>query len=222
LYAFERFDGGAKKVLTLAQEEAARANHSYIGTEHLLLGMVRAEAGAGGILTQLGVREAAVREAIERVLGRSTRIVIQQIVPTSRVKKVIELAFEVAQREGSSRVTTDHLLIGLLQEGNGVAAHVLHDLGATLEAVSGARASAPVTAVPWPRPGERVLLHDPEAPYRLWEGTVTAHHEGVVTVAVPDHPTRPEARVEAGALHRVPPIGTSSCERCGYREEVES
>lgn len=222
MYPFERFDGDAKKALTLAQEEAARAHHNYIGTEHLLLGLVRAEGSASSILARLGVREDAVREAIERALGGMQEIAIRQIVPTSRVKKVIELSFETARREASPRVTTDHLLVALLEEGEGLAAHVLRDLGATLAAVTAVRAGDRVAAVPWPAPGERVLLHDPEVPYRLWEGTVTAHAEGMVTVAVAGHPTRPEARVEAGALHKVPPVGTTSCERCLYRKEEEA
>lgn len=163
MYPFERFTERAKKTLTLAQEEAERSHHSYIGTEHLLLGILRNTDGMGcRVLGTLGVRIEVVRETIESILGRNERIVVQQIVPTSRVKKVIELSFEEAQRMGHEYVGTEHLLLGLMVEGEGVAARVLSDLGVTVarlreeierellgaphEAVSSARvARAPLT-----------------------------------------------------------------------------
>jgi ATP-dependent Clp protease ATP-binding subunit ClpC len=136
LYPFERFTERAKKVLTLAQEEAERSHHSYIGTEHLLLGLLREGEGlAAKVLNNLGVEIGKVRQTIESVLGRNERIIIQQIIPTSRVKKVIEISFEEARRMGHPYVGTEHLLLGLLIEGEGIAAHVLEDLGATLEKV---------------------------------------------------------------------------------------
>src|SRR5438309_6098317 len=136
MYAFERFTERAKKTLTLAQEEAQQAGHSYIGTEHLLLGLLKEGEGlAYVVLTNLGVEIAKVREAIENVLSREERIIIQQIIPTSRVKKVIEISFDEARRMGHNYVGTEHLLLGLLIEGEGIAAHVLEDLGATLEKV---------------------------------------------------------------------------------------
>src|SRR4030081_1258200 len=136
LYPFERFTERAKKVLTLAQEEAERSHHSYIGTEHLLLGLLREGEGlAAKVLNNLGVEINKVRATIESVLGRNERIIIQQIIPTSRVKKVIEISFEEARRMGNNYVGTEHLLLGLLIEGEGIAAHVLEDLGANLEKV---------------------------------------------------------------------------------------
>src|SRR5713101_1095393 len=136
MYPFERFTERAKKVLTLAQEEAERSHHSYIGTEHLLLGLLREGEGlAAKVLNNLGVEIGKVRQTIESVLGRNERIIIQQIIPTSRVKKVIEISFEEARRVGHNYVGTEHLLLGLLIEGEGIAAHVLEDLGATLEKV---------------------------------------------------------------------------------------
>jgi ATP-dependent Clp protease ATP-binding subunit ClpC len=122
--------------LTLAQEEAERSHHSYIGTEHLLLGLLREGEGlAAKVLNNLGVEIGKVRQTIESVLGRNERIIIQQIIPTSRVKKVIEISFEEARRMGHAYVGTEHLLLGLLIEGEGIAAHVLEDLGATLDKV---------------------------------------------------------------------------------------
>jgi ATP-dependent Clp protease ATP-binding subunit ClpA len=136
VYPFERFTERAKKVLTLAQEEAERSHHSYIGTEHLLLGLLREGDGlAAKVLTNLGVEIARVRQTIESLLVQNERLIIQQIVPTSRVKKVIEISFEEARRMGNNYVGTEHMLLGLLIEGEGIAAHVLIDLGATLDKV---------------------------------------------------------------------------------------
>ena len=134
MYAFERFTERAKKTLSLAQQEAERSGHSYIGTEHLLLGLLRDEEGlAYNALSNMGVDLPAVRQAIENLLARDEPIVVQQIIPTSRVKKVIEISFEEARRNGHNYVGTEHLLLGLLIEGEGIAAHVLQDLGVTLD-----------------------------------------------------------------------------------------
>jgi len=142
MYPFERFTERAKKALTLAQAEAEAAHHSYIGTEHLLLGLLGVEDGvAARALASLGVEVGGVRSAIETVLGQNERIIVQQIIPTNRVKKVIELAFEEARRMGNNYVGTEHLLLGLLVEGEGIAAHVLDDLGANLDKVRGEIAS---------------------------------------------------------------------------------
>ncbi len=136
MYPFERFNEDAKRTLTLAQEEAERSHHSYIGTEHLLLGLLRNESTtAHRVLANLDISIAQVRETIASVLGQNERIQIQQIIPTSRVKQVIEISFEEARRMGHNFVDTGHLLMGLVIEGEGIAAHVLADLGATLEKV---------------------------------------------------------------------------------------
>ena len=136
MYPFERFSERAKNALSLAQEEAERSHHSYIGTEHLLLALLREdESLASKVLHNLGVEIGKVRQAIESIVGRNERIIVQQIIPTSRVKKVIEISFEEAHRMGHNYVGTEHLLLGLLREGEGIAAHVLEDLGATLDKV---------------------------------------------------------------------------------------
>jgi len=138
VYPFERFTERAKKVLTLAQEEAERSRHSYIGTEHLLLGLLlEGEGLAAKVLNNLGVEINKVRATIESVLGRNEGIVVQQIIPTSRMKKVIEISFEEARRMGNNYIGTEHLLLGLLIENEGIAARVLDDLGANLEKVRG-------------------------------------------------------------------------------------
>jgi Clp amino terminal domain, pathogenicity island component len=139
MYPFERFTEEAKKVLTLAQEEAERSHHSYIGTEHLLLGIMRQHDGPGGqALSSLNVDIVRVRQTIDDTLGVSERVAFQQIIPTSRVKKVIELSFEEARRQGHEFVDSGHMLIALMQEGEGIAARVLQDLGATMEKVTAA------------------------------------------------------------------------------------
>src|SRR5260370_37784245 len=95
--------------------------------------MVRGGGGLGGkVVKNLGVEINKVRATIESVLGRNERTIFQQIVPTSRVKKVIEISFVEARRMGNNYIGTEHLLLGLLTEGEGSAAHVLEDLGATL------------------------------------------------------------------------------------------
>ncbi|HUZ87987.1 MAG TPA: Clp protease N-terminal domain-containing protein [Candidatus Baltobacterales bacterium] len=137
MYPFERFTERAKKVLALAQEEAEKSHHSYIGTEHVLLGLLREGDGiAAKVLNNLGVEIEKVRQTIESLLGRDKGLtVLQQIIPTSRVKKVLEISFEEARRMGHNYVGSEHLLLGLLAEGEGIAAHVLGDLGATLDKV---------------------------------------------------------------------------------------
>src|SRR3984893_16091086 len=112
MYPFEKFSERAKTVLTIAQEEAERAHHSYIGTEHLLLGLMREGDGlAAQVLRGIGVEIAPVRQAIESVLARDVKIVVQQIIPTSRVKKVIEIAFETAREMGHGVVGTEAPLL---------------------------------------------------------------------------------------------------------------
>jgi ATP-dependent Clp protease ATP-binding subunit ClpC len=134
VYPFERFSEDARKVLTCAQKEAEESGHNYIGTEHLLLGELEVDSEARRLLGRLGVEETTVRATLRNVLGRGPGG-IRQIVPTPRVRKVIELSFAAAQREGASNVTAQHLLVGLMEEGEGVGARALQDLGVTLEAV---------------------------------------------------------------------------------------
>jgi hypothetical protein len=136
MYPFERFTDQAKELLTKAQGEAEKAGFSYIGTEHLLLAAFgNPEFHSARVLRSIGIEEDAVRLAIKNVLGRAQRIPPQPIIPTSRVKKVIEIAFHLSGTgapEGVPvRVGTHHILLGLAVEGQGIAAHVLSDLGAT-------------------------------------------------------------------------------------------
>ena len=133
---FEKFTERARKVLTLAQEEAQRFNHNYIGTEHILLGLVREGDGvAAKVLSNLGVELNKVRSAVEFIIGRGERTVRGEIGLTPRAKRVIELAVDEARRLGHNYIGTEHLLLGLLREGEGVAAGVLESLGVSLEKV---------------------------------------------------------------------------------------
>ena len=131
MYPFERFTEATKRVLKLAQEETERAHNSFIGTEHLLLALLRErDTVASEVLRRLGVDIADAREIIGTTGGANERII-----PTWRVKNVIEISFKEARGMGDGFVGTEHLLLGLLVEGEGVAAHVLKDLGASLDKV---------------------------------------------------------------------------------------
>src|ERR1700730_12383486 len=136
MYPFEQFTDSAQKLLTLAQTEALKAGFSYIGTEHMLLAAYGdADFQSAKILAALAVDEAAVRSALEKVLGRKKRAVPTKIIHTSRVKKVIEQAFQLCGSMGDPRVSTGHVLLALATEGEGIAAHVLKDLGATRQRI---------------------------------------------------------------------------------------
>ncbi len=133
---FEKFSERARRVLSLAQEEAQRFNHNYIGTEHILLGLVRETEGvAARVLLTLNVELVKVRSAVEFIIGRGERPTPGEIGLTPRAKKVIELAVDEARRLNHHYIGTEHLLIGLMREGEGVAAGVLESLGVGLEKV---------------------------------------------------------------------------------------
>ena len=133
---FEKFTERARKVLTLAQEEAQRFNHNYIGTEHLLLGLVREGDGvAARVLSNMGVQLPKVRSAVEFIIGRGESVIMGEIGLTPRAKKVIELAVDEARRLNHHYIGTEHLLLGLVREGEGIAAGVLESLGVNLEKV---------------------------------------------------------------------------------------
>ena len=133
---FEKFSERARRVLSLAQDEAQRFNHNYIGTEHILLGLVRETEGvAARVLDGLSVDLTKVRSAVEFIIGRGERPAQGEIGLTPRAKKVVELAVDEARRMNHTYIGTEHLLIGLLREGEGVAAGVLESLGVNLEKV---------------------------------------------------------------------------------------
>ncbi|MBA2396641.1 MAG: helix-turn-helix domain-containing protein [Ktedonobacteraceae bacterium] len=131
---FDRFTDQARRVLKLSQDEAQRFKHNYVGTEHLLLGLIdEGEGTAIQALNNLGVELAKIRANIEIIVSHGDRVVLGDIGLTPRAKKVIELAVDEARRLDHHYIGTEHLLLGLLREGEGIAAGVLESLGVTLE-----------------------------------------------------------------------------------------
>jgi len=132
-----RFTERAQRVILIAQEEAKRLNHDYVGTEHILLGLIALGEGvAAQVLANLGVDLRRVRSEIEKIVGTGDNVMLLGEIPfTPRAKKVLEYAVEEAQHMGHSYVGTEHLLLGLIREEEGVAARVLENLGLRLEVV---------------------------------------------------------------------------------------
>jgi ATP-dependent Clp protease ATP-binding subunit ClpA len=173
---FERFTDRARRVVVLAQEEARILNHNYIGTEHLLLGLIDEGQGvAAEALESLGISLDVARQQVEGIIGQGQQAPSGHIPFTPRAKKVLEVSLREATRLGHDHIGTEHILLGLIREGDGVAAQVLVTLGADLnrvrqrviqlmtgragEAVTGAGsglgspASAPLPAVALARAG---------------------------------------------------------------------
>jgi ATP-dependent Clp protease ATP-binding subunit ClpC len=135
---FERFTESARKSVVLAQEEARSLDHHHIGTEHILLGILREGEGIGARALQwLNVSLDVARNRVEEMIGRGTQVPTGHIPFTPRAKKVMELSFKQALALGNNEIGTEHLLLGLVEEKEGVAAQVLEGLGATREQVDG-------------------------------------------------------------------------------------
>ena len=133
---FERFTERARQVVVLAQEEARMLQHHYIGTEHILLGLLREEEGlAARVLESLAVTLDGVRDQVMRIVGRGEEFTEGQIPFTPRAKKVLELALREALNLGHNYIGTEHILLGLTRENEGVAAQILLDLGANPDTI---------------------------------------------------------------------------------------
>jgi ATP-dependent Clp protease ATP-binding subunit ClpC len=133
---FERFTERARRVVVLAQEEARELDHNYIGTEHLLLGILRdGEGVAARALDELGISRLAVREKVVTMIGRGGSTPSGHIPFTPRAKKALELSLREALQLSHNHIGTEHILLGLIREGEGVAAKVLIELGADLNRV---------------------------------------------------------------------------------------
>lgn len=131
---FDRFTERARKVLTLAQEEARQLQHNYVGTEHLLLALLEEGQGvAAKALHEMGVEATHIRKAIDFIIGRGAETVTGAIGLTPRAKKVIELAVDEARTMQHHYIGTEHLLLGLIREGEGIGAKVLENMGIKLE-----------------------------------------------------------------------------------------
>jgi ATP-dependent Clp protease ATP-binding subunit ClpC len=133
---FERFTDRARSVLVMAQEEARQLNHSFIGSEHILLGLLRVEDGVGAqALTSLGVTHSAVCQKVEETIGMAGTAPSGSPPFTPRAKKVLELSLREALQLGHHYIGTEHILLGIVREGEGVAATVLVSLGTDLNRV---------------------------------------------------------------------------------------
>jgi ATP-dependent Clp protease ATP-binding subunit ClpC len=171
---FERFTDRARRVLTFAQEEARLLNHSFIGTEHVLLGLLREGEGLGAVaLRELGVSLEDARQQVEAVIGMAGSAPVGSPPFTPRAKKVLELALREALQMNHSYIGTEHILLGLVREGEGVAATVLVSLGADLGRVrqevvklmSGtSETTSAVTGVHEPGPSGEEAPRDPCCP----------------------------------------------------------
>ena len=163
---FERFTERARQVVVLAQDEARALKHNYIGTEHILLGLLREEEGlAARVLESLDITVEEVRAQVARIVGQGDEVTTGQIPFTPRAKKVLELALREALSLGHNYIGTEHILLGLARENEGVAARILRESGADPERLrdetirrlsqSAASETAPGTSFPAPEPVRR-------------------------------------------------------------------
>jgi ATP-dependent Clp protease ATP-binding subunit ClpC len=172
---FERFTEQARRVIVLAQDEARAFKHNYIGTEHLLLGLLREEGLAVQALESLDITVEEVRAHVARIVGRGVEVTTGQVPFKPRTKKVLELALREAISLGHNYVGTEHILLGIVRENEGVAARILRDFGADAETV---RAQVEEILehppgkprVPSPPLDDRQLDRLPRWEYRLEEG----------------------------------------------------
>jgi ATP-dependent Clp protease ATP-binding subunit ClpA len=192
---FERFTGRSKRVVVLAREEAGTLNHNYIGTEHILLGLIDEGGGVGALtLESLGISLEAVRQQVKEIIGVGRQAQSGRIPFTPRTRKVLELSLREALQLGHNYIGTEHILLGLIREGEGVAAQVLVRFGADLDRARQraivVRQSSPETE-PLPAAAVGALPSVPAAarPVMAWPGEVLGE---VVR----------RARAEAGALRR--------------------
>jgi ATP-dependent Clp protease ATP-binding subunit ClpC len=135
---FERFTDRARRVVVRAQDEARMLDHNYVGPEHVLLGLIHEGSGlAAKVLESLGISGETVRQRVEEIIGRGKQAPSGRIPFTPQSKKLLELALQESRALGHSYIGTEHILLGLIRQGEGVAAQVLSELGADLD---GARA----------------------------------------------------------------------------------
>lgn len=151
---FDKFTKRARRVLTFAQEEAQRLSHNYIGTEHILLGLIREEEGlAAKVLKEMGVDQTRVRQVIKEIVGEGQAASGARLSLTPRTKRVIELAVDEARRMGHHYIGTEHLLLGLIREGDGIAVNVLKSMGVSPDKIRTNLSKAVMEAAPYPAEG---------------------------------------------------------------------
>jgi ATP-dependent Clp protease ATP-binding subunit ClpC len=202
---FERFTDKARRVVVLAQEEARMLSHNYIGTEHILLGLVHEGEGvAAKALEALDIHLEAVRLQVEEIIGKGQQALPGHIPFTPRAKKVLELSLRESLQLGHDYIGTEHILLGLVREGEGVAAQVLVRLGADLnrvrveviKLVHGGQGEAERVVGPRPGPPIReVLFREVQGALRSIEARLTAieRHLGLTEgpTAAADDPAAP-------------------------------
>ena len=180
---FSKFTERARRVLTYAEEEARRFPHNYIGTEHLLLGLVRVEDGvAVKMLANMGVAPRDVRSAVEYLVGPSREPAPGALPYTPRTKRVLELAKDEAKRFKCHYIGTEHQLLGLLREGEGVAAKVLAGLGVTLARAREEMQRAFTQEMEGDRELRRYTLVLPESLFREVQELADRDHTAMVEV----------------------------------------
>ncbi len=203
---FERFTDRARRVVVLAQEEARLLNHSWIGTEHILLGLIHEEEGvAARALESLGVSLDAARLRVEAIVAPGTGEPSGHIPFTPRAKKVLELSLREALALGHNYIGTEHILLGLLREGEGVAVHVVVRLGASIEGVR-----ARVLALLAESEGIAAVRHeyetggleldelaaDPIVQFQRWyDDAANLYEPNAMTLATVDEHGQPDARI---------------------------
>jgi ATP-dependent Clp protease ATP-binding subunit ClpA len=201
---FERFTPRARQVVVFAHDEACALKHNYIGTEHILLGLLREQEGlAARVLGSLDITLEAVREQVARIIGQGEEATAGEIPFTPRAKKVLELSLREAMSLKHHYLGTEHILLGLARENEGVAARILLDLGADAPTIRSEvmrmfSGRPPLGATPTPRPSR---LEPPAWEYRV---------EHVKGLDVPEAWLN-ELGAEGWELHALVPVGD------GYR-----
>ena len=169
---FERFTDRARRVVVLAQEEARMLNHNYIGTEHILLGLIHEGEGvAAKALESMGISLESVRQQVEEIIGQGQQAPSGHIPFTPRAKKVLELSLREALQLGHNYIGTEHILLGLIREGEGVAAQVLVKLGADLNKVRQRSSSCSRASRARSRPPGRAPVRRRAPRPRRWSST---------------------------------------------------
>jgi ATP-dependent Clp protease ATP-binding subunit ClpA len=209
---FERFTERARRVVVLAQEEARMLNHDYIGTEHLLLGLVHEGEGiAAQALVSMGLSLEGIRGRVEDIIGRGGDVPSGHIPFTPRAKKVLELSLREAHQLGHNYIGTEHLLLGVIREGEGVAAQVLRQMGADMDQVR-----RNVTHLLASYAGEVEPSVPPPGP----DPTLRLSPEGFRSTAFGESPEHSAARRRA-RLARIEELAREEASRLGH-DEVES
>ena len=201
---FERFTERARQVVVLAQDEARALKHNYIGTEHILLGLLREEEGlAARVLDSLEITVEEVRAQVARIVGQGDEVTTGQIPFTPRAKKVLELALREALSLGHNYIGTEHILLGLVRENEGVAARILLDFDADAEKIRNEIIRTLSPQNPCAR-REQVLRAQSEETARLLVVSCPVCGRTIETIETQLAPKTFEAHVE----------GTRTCSRC--------